>query len=241
MNESTREVGVIGLGNMGGGMAATLVRAGWQVSGHDSSDAACARARAAGVRIVDDIATLCAQVDTLISVLPDSPQVETTLLGEAGVLHNAQPGSLVIECSTIEPAISDRCATALAAASVQFIDAAMGRSPLEAASGRLMFMVGADDDALARARPLLDCLGDELHHCGPVGSGIRTKLVLNLLSQSTCQLSAEVFALGLKMGIARDTLHAVLSGSLGANGFITRYWPVKVLVGDTTPGFAIRL
>jgi len=233
--------GVIGLGNMGGGMARTLARKGLSTFGFDISASACRRAEEGGVTIVDSIAVLCEKAGTIISVLPDSPQVNDAYLGKGGIVANLHPGTDCIECSTIEPAITDAVARAAMAAGGRFMDAALGRSPAQAERGELLFMTGADPDDQARLAPVLWLMGDEIHHCGPVGAGIRTKLVLNLLSQSTCQLSAEVVALGIKMGLDRDTLLRVMGGGLGANGFITRYWPTKVLRGDTSPGFAIEL
>ncbi|MDP6708730.1 MAG: NAD(P)-dependent oxidoreductase, partial [Alphaproteobacteria bacterium] len=162
-------------------------------------------------------------------------------LGEGGVVQHIRPGSLVIDSSTIDPATTDRLAAELAAAGVAFVDAPVGRSPIQAAEGTLLFMIGAEAADLARARPLLDAMGSDIVHCGGVGSGIRTKLVNNLLSQATCQLSAEAVALGLKMGLSLETLLPVMTGGLGSNGFLSGYWPAKVLAGDTEPGFAIRL
>jgi 4-hydroxybutyrate dehydrogenase/sulfolactaldehyde 3-reductase len=241
MSVNIKTIGVIGLGNMGGGMAASLVRAGFAVVGFDAAAAAVTRARAAGVTVLPGIADVAAAADALLTMLPDTPDVESVLLGAEGLHQHARPGTLIIDSSTIAPELTDRAAAKLAAAGLDFIDAPVGRCPAEAAAGKLLFMVGADAENLARARPLLDAMGDTVLHCGAVGTGIRMKLVLNLLSQSTCQLSAEVTALGLKLGLELDTLLGVLGGGLGSNGFITRYWPTKVLAGDTTPGFAIRL
>ncbi|MCP5153363.1 MAG: NAD(P)-dependent oxidoreductase [Ectothiorhodospiraceae bacterium] len=234
-------VGVIGLGNMGGAMARCLARKGFRVLGTDVVPQALARSAAAGVETGADIPTIAATADVLLSVLPDSPEVEACLLGAGGAIAAARAGTVLVECSTVAPATTDRAAAAAAARGLGFLDAAMGRSPIQAETGNLLFMVGGSDADLARARPVLEATGDTIQHCGPVGTGIRTKLVMNLLSQSTCQLSAEVVALGLKMGLDREALLAVLGSGLGANGFITQYWPAKVLAGDTSPGFAIRL
>ena len=241
MTEQINRIGVIGLGNMGGGMAASLARAGYEVLGFDTAAAAAEKARSTGVTPLATIAELAQRADAILTMLPDTPDVKVALLGAEGVRRYARPGTLIIDSSTIAPAFTDRAASELGAASVDFIDAPVGRSPAEAAAGKLLFMVGAETAQLERARPLLDVMGDTVLHCGAVGSGIRMKLVLNLLSQSTCQLSAEVVALGLKLGLELDTLLGALGGGLGSNGFITRYWPTKVLAGDTEPGFAIRL
>jgi 4-hydroxybutyrate dehydrogenase / sulfolactaldehyde 3-reductase len=234
-------IGVIGLGNMGGGMAASLARAGFTVLGIDTAEAARDRAAAAGIQVVDDIASLTSQADAILTMLPDSPDVEACLLGPDGVAEHVRPGTLIIEASTIAPATTKQAASVLIAKGCTFIDAPVGRAPANAADGTLMFMVGAAPDDFARAKPYLDAMGSDIHHCGEVGTGIAMKLVLNLLGQSTCQLSAEVMALGMKMGLSLETLHPILTGGIGRNGFVADYWPTKVLRGDTTPGFAIRL
>ena len=234
-------IGVIGLGNMGGGMAASLARAGFTVLGVDTVEAARERATATGVRVVGDIAILASEVDAILTMLPDSPDVEACLLGPGGVAEHVRPGTLIIEASTVAPAVTKRAAAILMEKGCAFIDAPVGRAPANAADGTLMFMVGAAPEDFERAKPYLDAMGSDIHHCGDVGTGIAMKLVLNLLGQSTCQLSAEVMALGLKMGLALETLHPILTGGIGRNGFVADYWPTKVLRGDTEPGFAIRL
>jgi 4-hydroxybutyrate dehydrogenase/sulfolactaldehyde 3-reductase len=226
---------------MGGGMAASLARAGFTVLGLDAAQSARDRAAAAGVRVVADIASFAGDVDTILTMLPDSPDVEACLLGPGGVVEHVQAGTLIIEASTIAPATTKKAAVALTAKGCSFIDAPVGRAPANAADGTLMFMVGAAPEDFIHAKPYLDAMGTDIHHCGDVGTGIAMKLVLNLLGQSTCQLSAEVMALGLKMGLALETLHPILTGGIGRNGFIADYWPTKVLRGDTEPGFAIRL
>ena len=241
MSEEIKTVGVIGLGNMGSGMAASLVRAGFKVLGFDICTNACEKASLAGITIIASIAELAQAADAILTMLPDTPEVETALLGNEGVCKNTRPGTLVIDSSTVAPALTDQVGAKLAANGLSFMDAPVGRSPVEAATGKLLFMVGADSKVFDRSQPLLNAMGDTSVHCGDVGMGIRMKLVLNLLSQSTCQLSAEVVALGLKIGLELDTLLSVLGGGLAANGFITRYWPTKVLAGDTQPGFSIRL
>lgn len=236
-------VGVIGLGNMGGGMAATLVRQGLEVWGLDVDPAVAGRALADGVSLAASVGELVSRVQCVITVLPDSPEVEGLYLGDGGIVRHLSPGAgvLCLECSTIEPAVTDKVAAAVRERGATFSDAALGRSPAQARSGELLFMAGADEGDWPEVQAVLGLMGDAIHYCGPVGTGIRTKLVLNLLSQATCQLSAEVVALGLGMGLDRDALLGVMGAGLGANGFITKYWPTKVLAGDIEPGFAIRL
>ena len=167
-------------------MAANLAKAGFQVSGLDTAPAASAKAEASGVTITTDLAELAATADAIVTMLPDSPEVESCYLGDGGIARAARPGTLVIDSSTVAPATTDRLAEVLSAAGHTFIDAPVGRSPIQAAEGTLLFMIGGADADLARAQPLFDAMGSDFIRCGGVGSGIRTKLVNNLLSQATC-------------------------------------------------------
>jgi len=174
-------------------------------------------------------------------MLPDTPDALACWTGTGNALAPMNPGGLVMEMSTIAPSATDQIAAAASDAGMTFVDAPVGRGPAQSESGELLFMVGADDAALERARPLFDAMGDTVIHCGAVGTGIRTKLVNNYLSQSTCQLSAEAVALGLKMGLSLDKFLPVMLGSLATNQYLANYWQTKVLAGDIEPGFAIRL
>lgn len=234
---AVESVGVIGLGNMGSGMAASLARGGFRVVGFDTDPAKAVP----GVTAAGSLAELAAGSDAVLTMLPDSPQVEAALLGPDGVSAHARPGTLVIDSSTVAAATTEKLDRSLTEAGLAFIDAPVGRAPANAADGTLMFMVGAHDADLARAMPLLEAMGTDINHCGAPGRGIAMKLVLNTLSLSTCQLSAEVVALGEKMGLEIDTMLPVLTGGLGRNGYLATYWPTKVLAGDTEPGFAIKL
>ncbi len=159
-----KTIGVIGLGNMGGGMAASLARAGFAVTGLDTASAARERAGAAGVRIASDIRDLLDGADAVLTMLPDSPDVETCMLGAGGVAEHVRPGTLIIEASTIAPATTKAVAAAFTAKGCGFIDAPVGRAPANAANGTLMFMVGASEADFARARPYLDAMGSDIHH-----------------------------------------------------------------------------
>lgn len=241
MTGKISKVGFIGLGNMGGGMARNLARAGFSVTGYDIAAAALERAVAGGVTAANSAVEAAAGADALITILPDTPDVLGCLTGADNALDVLAPGALVLEMSTAAPSAIDQVAGLAAAAHHAFLDAPVGRGPAQADAGTLLFMVGGEDATLERARPLLDAMGDTVIHCGAVGTGIRTKLVNNFLSQSTCQLSAEAVALGLKMGLDLDKFLPVLTESLATNQYLASYWPTKVLAGDIEPGFAIRL
>jgi 4-hydroxybutyrate dehydrogenase/sulfolactaldehyde 3-reductase len=107
--------------------------------------------------------------------------------------------------------------------------------------GESLFMVGASDADFARVLPLLQAMGTTIHHCGPVGSGMRTKLVNNLLAVASCQLNAEALALSQRFGLDLAKTLEVIHGTTATNGQLQLNWPGKVLAGDTTPGFTIDL
>lgn len=241
MGSDFQKIGFLGLGNMGGPMARNLAQAGYAVTGYDIAEAALERAVAGGVRAGSSVADALDGADAVLSILSDTPDVEACLLSGDDALAGLSSGALVMEMSTISPSVTDRLAASAKDKGLDFLDAPVGRAPAQAASGELLFMVGGEAATLERARPLFDVMGTTVHHCGAIGAGIRTKLVNNYLSQTTCQISAEAVALGLKMGLSLETLLPIMTGSLATNQYLASYWPSKVLVGDIEPGFAIRL
>jgi len=174
-------------------------------------------------------------------MLPNTPDVAGVVSGPGGLTETGRPGMLMIDMSTIDPAASRSFSAALAGRGMHFIDAAVGRSPAHAERGESLFMVGAEQDDLARARPILEAMGNKIIHCGPPGSGISMKIVNNFLAMATCQISAEALTLGAKLGLSTATMFDVITNSLASNDHLKTYWPTKVLKGDVAPGFAIDL
>jgi 4-hydroxybutyrate dehydrogenase/sulfolactaldehyde 3-reductase len=143
--------------------------------------------------------------------------------------------------STVEPQTTDRLAAAAAARGLTVVDAPVGRLAAHADRGESLFMVGASDADFRRVLPMLQAMGTTIHHCGKVGSGIRTKLVNNFLAIASCQLNAEALALSQRFGLDLTKTLEVLYGTTATNGQLRINWPNKVLAGDTTPGFTIDL
>jgi 4-hydroxybutyrate dehydrogenase/sulfolactaldehyde 3-reductase len=121
------------------------------------------------------------------------------------------------------------------------VDAPVGRLASHAERGESLFMVGADEVTFARVRPLLEAMGTTIHHCGGVGSGMRTKLVNNYLAIVSCQLNAEAIALAQRFGLSLEKTLEVIHGTTATNGQLKIAWPLKVLNGDVAPGFTIDL
>jgi 4-hydroxybutyrate dehydrogenase/sulfolactaldehyde 3-reductase len=137
--------------------------------------------------------------------------------------------------------VTDRLAKAAAAKGLGFVDAPVGRLASHADRGESLFMVGSSDQDLARVRPLLEAMGNTIHHCGPAGAGMRTKLVNNYLAISACQLNAEALALAQRFGLSLEKTLEVIYGTTAFNGQLKIGWPAKVLAGDIEPGFTIDL
>src|SRR5689334_2425829 len=234
-------IGFIGLGNMGRPMASNLVRKGFALVVHDIVPKPVEALAALGAKTATTVADVTGASDIVITMLPDSASVETVIAGGDGVLAHSRPGMAIMDMSTIDPMVTDRMASAAQAKGVAFVDAPVGRLASHAERGESLFMVGAHDDAFARVRPLLEAMGSTIHHCGGIGTGMRTKLVNNYLAIISTQLNAEALALSQRFGLSLRKTLDVLYGTTATNGQLAIAWPSKVLKGDTEPGFTIDL
>ena len=124
---------------------------------------------------------------------------------------------------------------------IAFVDAPVGRLASHADRGESLFMVGGTPEDFERVRPLLEAMGTTIHHCGPVGSGTRTKLINNYLAVTSCQMNAEALALSQRLGLNLERTLEVIYGTTAFNGQLKIAWPTKVLKGDVSPGFTIDL
>ena len=234
-------IGFIGLGRMGRPMASNLAKKGFALVVYDINPAAGAALEALGARIANGAAGVTQASEIVITMLPSSVEVEGTALGPDGILANARPGQLVMDMSTVDPRTTDRLARDAAARGISFVDAPVGRLASHADRGESLFMVGASAGDFERIQPLLRAMGTKIHHCGKVGSGIRTKLVNYYLAIVSCQLNAEALALSQRFGLDLATTLSVIDGTSATNGQLRMNWSSKVLAGDITPGFTIDL
>jgi 4-hydroxybutyrate dehydrogenase/sulfolactaldehyde 3-reductase len=234
-------VGFIGLGRMGRPMASHLCRKGFRLVVHDIDPAPVRDLAALGARAAAGAREIASASDVVLTMLPGSAIVEQTIAGSDGVLAHAKPGTLIVDMSTIDPLVTDRLAQAAAGKGCTFADAPVGRLASHADRAECLFMVGASDAGFARVKPLLEAMGTTIHHCGPAGSGIRTKLVNNYLAIVSCQLNAEALALCQRFALPLPNTLEVLYGTTATNGQLKIAWPAKVLKGDTEPGFTIDL
>ena len=234
-------IGFIGLGRMGRPMASNLVRKGFKLTVHDVNREPVTALARLGAAPAGSAAEVIAASDVLVTMLPSSVEVEAVALGSDGLLAHGRPGQLLMDMSTIDPAATERIARALAARNIAMVDAPVGRLAAHADRGESLFMVGGAEADFHRIWPLLDAMGTTIHHCGPVGSGGKTKLVNNYICVVLCQMNAEALALAQKFGLDLEQTLEVLHGTTATNGQLKINWPAKVLAGDISPGFTIDL
>jgi 4-hydroxybutyrate dehydrogenase/sulfolactaldehyde 3-reductase len=231
-------IGFIGLGNMGRGMAANLARKGAHLVVYDINPSPVDALTKLGARAASSAAELAEAADIVFTMLPDSPAVDAVV---TELLANMKRGSVVVDMSTVDPHLTDRLAAAADAKGVGFADAPVGRLASHAQRGESLFMVGASDATFARIKPFLEMMGTTIHHCGGVGTGMRTKLVNNFLAIVSCQMNAEAIALAQRFGLSLEKTLEVIHGTTATNGQLKLAWATKVLKGDTEPGFTIDL
>ncbi|MBA4047278.1 MAG: 3-hydroxyisobutyrate dehydrogenase [Sphingomonas sp.] len=238
-------IGFIGLGNMGGGMAANLAKAGHRVRAFDLSAEALARAHDAGCEAVASAADAATGADTIVTMLPAGAHVESVY--EDAIFDAAALGTLLIDCSTIDVATARRVATAADARGLVAVDAPVSGGIAAANAGTLTFMVGGTDAGYARAEPILAVMGKAVIHAGASGAGQAAKICNNMLLGATMVATCEAFVLAGKLGLDAQKFYDIASVSSGQSWSMTSYCPVPG-VGPATPadrdyqgGFAVAL
>ena len=234
------KIGFIGLGRMGKSMAANLQKKGFALQVNDLNQSAVQELVALGAQAAP-VAEMARDCRIIITMLPSSVEVEQIALAADGIFAHAQPGTILMDMSTIDPLATDKLAQLAAAKGLSTVDAPVGRLAEHADRGESLFMVGASDADFARVQPLLNAMGTTTHHCGPVGTGGRTKLVNNYVAVSLTQVNAEALALSQRFGLDISKTLQVLLGTSATNGQLRMNFANKVLVGDTSPGFTIDL
>jgi 4-hydroxybutyrate dehydrogenase/sulfolactaldehyde 3-reductase len=222
-------------------MASNLCRKGSSLVVFDVNPAPVKTLEGLGARAAGDLAGVAAACDVVFTMLPTTAVADEVIGGRGGLIEHGRAGSAIVDMSTIDPLVTDRLAAAAAGKGMGFVDAPVGRLASHAERGECLFMVGADNATFARVKPLLEAMGTTIHHCGKVGTGMRTKLVNNYLAIISCQLNAEAIALSQRFGLQLETTLDVIHGTTATNGQLKIAWPAKVLKGDTSPGFTIDL
>ena len=239
------KIAFIGLGNMGGGMAANLVQAGHAVNAFDLAEAALERARENGCSPSTSVREAVAGVEAVVSRLPTGKIVDTVY--EADVIGHAPKGAILLDCSTIDVDTARRVTADATAAGYEMVDAPVSGGIAAANGGTLTFMVGGSDSAFHRAEPILAAMGKAVIHAGASGAGQAAKICNNMLLGASMIATCETFKLAEKLGLDLQTFYDISSKASGQNWSMTSYCPVPG-VGPQSPadndyqgGFATAL
>nr|CAH0105723.1 unnamed protein product [Daphnia galeata] len=223
---SSKRVGFIGLGNMGGPMALNLLNKGNSVTVFDVYPEAMSKLQDAGAAIGHNPAEVAEKSDTIITMLPNSSHVQEAYAGENGVFQTAKPGSLLIDSSTIDPSVSKEMAILAEKKGMIFIDAPVSGGVMAAKAGTLTFMVGGPEHEFANAKSILEHVGKNIVYCGPVGAGQAAKICNNMLLAINMVGTAEAMNLGVRLGLDPKLLSSVINTSSGRSWSSEIYNPV---------------
>jgi len=233
-------VGFIGLGIMGGPMAANLVKAGFDMVGYDHSPERTDELVRQGGRAASGVVEVVRQADIVITMVPDSPDVEAVALGDGGVLANSRPGQLYIDMSSISPKTAQAVAAAAKHHGVRVLDAPVSGGEQGAVEGTLSIMVGGDAADFEAARPVFEAVGATIVHVGPHGSGQTVKAANQLIVAGTIELVAEAIVFLEAYGVDTEAAVKVLAGGLAGNRILDRK-AAGMLARQFQPGFRIEL
>jgi 3-hydroxyisobutyrate dehydrogenase-like beta-hydroxyacid dehydrogenase len=227
-----RRIGFIGLGNMGGRMAACLRRAGQDVLGYDVR---AENVTACGATPAASVAEVVAGSDVVLLSLPDSSVVEPVVLGDDGVLAHAREGQIVVDLSTAAPESTRRIHARLAERGAEYLDAGISGGAAAADKGTLTLMVGGDPAALDAVRDVLDSFSANIFHCGASGAGHTVKVLNNFLNAVSLAATAEVMVSGKKAGLDLHVLLDVINNGSGVNFASLNLFP-RIIEGDYLEG-----
>ena len=233
-------IAFIGLGIMGGPMAGHLIKAGHDVVGYNRSQPAVDRLVANGGRGAASLSEAVTGADVVITMVPDSPDVESAALGPDGIYANAKPGTLHIDCSSIRPDVAKRVAEQGRERGLRVIDAPVSGGEAGAVEAKLSIMVGGDAEDVEQARPILETMGTTVVHVGPAGSGQTVKAANQLIVAGNIALVAEAIVFLEAHGVETDAAVRVLAGGLAGSTVLERK-ASGMLAREFAPGFRIDL
>ncbi len=239
------KIAFIGLGNMGGGMAANLVKAGHEVNAFDLAQPALDRAKENGCAVFSDVREAVSGVDAVVSMLPNGKIVQDAY--EQNVIGHAPVSALLLDCSTIDVATARKVSADAAAKGYAMVDAPVSGGIAAANGGTLTFMVGGTDEAFSRAEPILAAMGKAVIHAGVSGAGQAAKICNNMLLGASMIATCETFRMAERLGLDLQTFYDIASKASGQCWSMTSYCPVPG-VGPQSPadndyqgGFATAL
>lgn len=239
------QIGFIGIGVMGRPMVLNLLKAGHSVSifARHPEKPEVQEVLQAGAKQAPSPRAVAMASDIVITMVPNSPQVEEVVAGPQGIFEGARKGLIIIDMSTIAPTVSRALAEKAATQGVYFLDAPVSGGSQGAVNGTLTIMVGGEQQIFAQARPVLEAMGkkENIFYVGSVGSGEVVKLVNNILCGAIAAAIAESFVLGVKAGADVDIMAKIIGASTGASWQLANQFPLRAFNGSFQPGFMTDL
>lgn len=234
-------VGFIGLGVMGGPMAANILKGGHELTVFDLNSEAVAKLTASGAKEAASPREVGAASEIVVTMLPEPQHVEAVVLGKEGVADGMAKGGVVIDMSTIDPRTSRRVGASLKARGIAMVDSPVGKTSEHAVTGTLTLMVGGEPADIERVKPVLDCMGNQTFLCGGPGTGHAMKITNNLLATAIMAATTEALAMGAKAGLTLELMLEVMKTTMAWNNQLAVAMPKKAFAGDDSPGFMVKL
>ena len=234
------KVGFVGLGIMGGPMAKNLIEAGHELVLYNRTREKAEELAGDGVEVAESPKQVAEKSDVIITMLPDSPQVEEVLAGEDGVLEGVKEGALIVDMSTISPVVTRELAERVEEGGASLLDAPVSGGDVGAEQGTLSIMVGGSEEDFQRVEPLFDVMGKVATHVGPVGAGQTAKACNQIVVALNIEAVSEALVLGSKAGVDPAKILDAISGGL-AGSAVMEAKREKMLGHDFDPGFRIEL
>ena len=235
-----QSIGFIGLGIMGHPMALNLVKAGYKVTVFNRTRSKAEPLEKSGALVAATPAEAARLADVVMIIVSDTAAVEEVVLGKGGILETLRSGAIVIDSSTVSPALSRKLACHAAGKGASWLDAPVTGSKHGAERGELTFMIGGDREALDRALPVLQVLGKKHIYCGAHGSGLSAKLAQNAIQATMVEVFCEGFVLATKAGVHPRTMFEIIQSSM-ARAALTDFKAPFIFKGDFTPYFPLKL
>lgn len=234
-----KNIGFIGLGQMGRWMALNVLKAGFELHVHDIDQAAMDRLAREGARTAPSPSELAARTQCIVLSLPNTPIVEQTLFGEEGLVQGAGPGTVILDCGTTGYMPTLRFEKELKERAIRFADAPVSGMEARAREGTLTIMYGGDADLFSEVRPVLESMGNKILHMGKTGSGQLTKLINQLLFNISCAALAEVLPMAVKLGLDPEKVSQVITSGTGRS-FAAEFFTPHILEGRFDQGYPLK-
>ena len=234
------KIGFIGLGIMGLPMAKNLVKAGYDIIAYDMLEAPLQNVAQSGAKAASSVVEVAKSADIIITMLPNSPHVQTVVLGENGVLGNAKPGTIIVDMSSISPIVSREIALECGKKNVDFLDAPVSGGEPKAIEGTLAIMVGGKESVFQNVEEILLKMGSSAVYVGEAGSGNVTKLANQIIVALNIAAMSEAMVLATKCGVDPEKVYHAIRGGLAGSTVLDAKMPM-VLDGNFKPGFRMEL